>query len=210
MKFYYITVTKKCSFVSTFFFPSSLRERKINDDLQQYDTNPTFSNFFFSKIFFILIFITCHQKKLERPQNHRGFLLLKNWNVKSDVGVCRSEAKLLTIFLFLTFCAEMKGDIGVHSEEKLPTIFPLSTFCAHYSAPERIAPSTSIPLHPDRSWRESADLAAWLMQYFCSKQWGRDRLSSLKRLLAWNLYRLRFLQWLLSWTAPQSTSSLLL
>ena len=59
---------KNCSFLSTFFFPSSLRERKINDDLQQYDTNPTFSNFFFSKIFFILIFITCHQKELERPR----------------------------------------------------------------------------------------------------------------------------------------------
>ena len=68
MKFYYITVTKKLFFLIHFLFSILFERTKINDDLQQYDTNPTFSNFFFSKIFFILIFITCHQKKLERPR----------------------------------------------------------------------------------------------------------------------------------------------
>ena len=59
---------KNHSFFVTLFFPSSLRKRKITNDLQEYDANRTLSYFFFSNIFFILIFITCHQKELERPR----------------------------------------------------------------------------------------------------------------------------------------------
>ena len=47
--FFILQWQKNCYFLSTFFFPSSLRKRKINDDLQQYDTNPIFSNLLFSK-----------------------------------------------------------------------------------------------------------------------------------------------------------------
>ena len=59
---------KKLLFLVYFLLSILFEKTKINDDLQQYDTNPIFSIFFFLKIFFISIFITCHQKKLERPR----------------------------------------------------------------------------------------------------------------------------------------------
>ena len=64
IKFCKITVTKNRSFLATFLFPSSLRKQKINGDLQENDINWIVSNFFFSKRFFIFIFITCYQKSL--------------------------------------------------------------------------------------------------------------------------------------------------